>query len=532
MNKILILSIVISWFLFPSSIFATDYTNSQFSTVVSFMHDKWLTKYTVVKDFRPDDLITRQEASKFFTQAYNNIFSKSGVNFNNCTFTDTANADSSLATYITQSCKLWIFKWNNWTFSPFKNLSNAEAITVLVRIVYGFVPENTDSWYWGYYDTIDQIAGTDADLKQIINTMREPGQSAKRWDIALLIYYLYGKSKNNWTTNEPISNTSANTCDVPQVQLDCALDFSSCPSECKSSTQTNITANNEVVEEISVLPSGENPQGWVAAYGTEKLVLAFKLKWMKGNTLESLDFKITNYDWLLNDIDLDIVDIGAWARTALNRNKVLQSFDVHISNFKVWWISWEHQDEVTLWVVATIKGAVDDDFAISLTKINGESVNNIEGNTFTFKTITPTLTINRLPLDTTTAPYNSRDFVIWKFSGKYEGGNWPAILQSLPVSIIGSISTDDIENLRISYNGNTYRNWNGINLEIDEWEEVEFEALADFMWTWWDTIGIKLSRGQFDFGSITEVNMAWDLLDNTANNISDLWEGYYVTLIP
>ena len=70
-----------------------------------------MTRYTTIEDFRPFDVITRQEAAKIFTLFRQAIINTQPSEINTaCNFTDIDVADETLAPSIQEACKLQILK--------------------------------------------------------------------------------------------------------------------------------------------------------------------------------------------------------------------------------------------------------------------------------------------------------------------------------------------------------------------------------------------------------------------------------------
>ena len=76
------------------------------------MNDNGLTSYKTIPDYKPFEIMNREQAAKILTM-FAGIFhftSVTGITSSDCNFQDIANADSSLTTYIQQACQLGIMK--------------------------------------------------------------------------------------------------------------------------------------------------------------------------------------------------------------------------------------------------------------------------------------------------------------------------------------------------------------------------------------------------------------------------------------
>lgn len=161
------------------------YTSEQLQDAIDRMYKQWLTKYDTIDGYMPEKNMTREEAAKFFGVFAVEQFSKTEYSTNECDFYDINKADRSLIDNITQACRLWIFKWSRWNYMPKANLTNAEAITVLIRIMVWMQDESTQPWYTNY-----MTMALERELIGNINPMRY----ITRWEAAVLLYkgYLYG----------------------------------------------------------------------------------------------------------------------------------------------------------------------------------------------------------------------------------------------------------------------------------------------------------------------------------------------------
>jgi hypothetical protein len=110
-----------------------------------------MTKYKTTKEFKGEDFVTREQASKFYTQFAVNVLYKVIDMTKYCEFNDLKDADPSLRNSILTSCLLHLFNGKQNKFSPLQKLSKAEAITVLVRAIDKVQDENTTPWYKNYH---------------------------------------------------------------------------------------------------------------------------------------------------------------------------------------------------------------------------------------------------------------------------------------------------------------------------------------------------------------------------------------------
>ena len=150
---------------------------------VTWAYTKKLTIYLNTDDFKPNNNIRRDEAAKFFVN-FAKLVGKTSytVNANQCNFSDLNQAWSDLKDIIVESCRLGIFKGSGGKFNPAGNLSNAEAIAVLVRIVDGYQSESGTHWSDNYYKRANE-------LKLLANVgMSTKDGSASRGNMVTLLY--------------------------------------------------------------------------------------------------------------------------------------------------------------------------------------------------------------------------------------------------------------------------------------------------------------------------------------------------------
>jgi hypothetical protein len=77
---------------------------------------------------------------------------------------------------------LWIFKWSRWNFMPKVQLTTAEAVAVLIRIMVWMQDEWTQPWFTNY-----MILALQRELISNINPLR----NITRWEAAVLLYKVH-----------------------------------------------------------------------------------------------------------------------------------------------------------------------------------------------------------------------------------------------------------------------------------------------------------------------------------------------------
>lgn len=105
--------------------------------------------YSVEGDFRGDDAITRGEAAKFVVQYA--VMAGLEKNYTACDFTDLEGYDSTLVPFIMDACAYGLLKGSNGKFMPNDNITEDQAITVVIRSLEGFKDETMDPRYKEYF---------------------------------------------------------------------------------------------------------------------------------------------------------------------------------------------------------------------------------------------------------------------------------------------------------------------------------------------------------------------------------------------
>ena len=155
-----------------------------FDEIVSWMFEQWLTKYATVSSFFPNELITREQAAKFFAQ-FADIVELEESSVASCVFWDIGDADYTLIPHIIQACEYGLLKWSNGAFNPFASMTRAEAVTVAVRSLEGFLDESVTPWYRNYY----QEATYRWLINYFLSDMEQPITRKELWTLLFLAAY-------------------------------------------------------------------------------------------------------------------------------------------------------------------------------------------------------------------------------------------------------------------------------------------------------------------------------------------------------
>lgn len=121
-------------------------TGSDLDQALSMAYQFGITKYSNLTDFRSESLVTREQIAKMMLQ-FAKAMSRNGSKWDfNCAFTDLNTTDPTLTNYITDACSQGMIKWWANAFHPQDNVSYAQAITMLMRVMNGTLNEPNQWW--------------------------------------------------------------------------------------------------------------------------------------------------------------------------------------------------------------------------------------------------------------------------------------------------------------------------------------------------------------------------------------------------
>ena len=179
---------------------------------IRWMNDNGLTSTKTIVEYRPFEILNREQAAKIVTM-FANIFWFTGQNTTtNCTFNDITSADASLVSYIQQACTLWIMNGSNGNFSPKWTITKSQFIAVIIRLFEGKKLDETTSPRWTRYFEKAQELGMVGPADAI--TFDNP---ITRYEVALFLYRFKIKHQilqnmnNNTIENQVISMVPGST---------------------------------------------------------------------------------------------------------------------------------------------------------------------------------------------------------------------------------------------------------------------------------------------------------------------------------
>jgi hypothetical protein len=119
---------------------------------IQWGYDEGLTSYNTTATFRSNDSLRRDEAAKFFVE-FAGLNGKTNSNYGrDCLFYDINKSRSDLKGYVTDACSYGFLKGKNGYVNPDQKLTNAQAVTVVVRMIDGIqseanVTHRADNYY-------------------------------------------------------------------------------------------------------------------------------------------------------------------------------------------------------------------------------------------------------------------------------------------------------------------------------------------------------------------------------------------------
>ncbi len=168
--------------------------------IVTRMHEKSLTRYDTVSDFMRENPFTREQATRFFGELAGNVYQKQADLSIECSFSDIGEADPTLVQFIIQSCQLGLFQWSQGKFMPKDKLTNAQAVTVMVRLLEGKkLDETMDPRYQNYYAVAMQKGFLQ--WLQLANIWQANADST-RGEVGSMMYQAYFLWDDSWESEE------------------------------------------------------------------------------------------------------------------------------------------------------------------------------------------------------------------------------------------------------------------------------------------------------------------------------------------
>jgi hypothetical protein len=158
------------------------YSDQEFLEALFWMYDEDYTRYSTPDNYRPFDVLTRQEWAHFLATYASKEKGTILDLQKDCVFNDLDQADPTLQNSILFSCLLGIFQWYEGSFRPQDAMTKAEFLAVLVRSIGTTTADETKRpRRQDYYTTaLQRWLTTESDPSNIDKTL-------SRYEVALLL---------------------------------------------------------------------------------------------------------------------------------------------------------------------------------------------------------------------------------------------------------------------------------------------------------------------------------------------------------
>jgi len=174
---------------------------SEFEQAIAWMYANWLTMYADPVEYRPNDLLTREQAAKIIWQLYASLWYSQIQKNSECDFLDKDIFDPTLALHINNVCQWGLFKWAGGKYLAREFLTKPQAMAVLMRMFEWKLSDETRNPRWELY----YLKGRRIGIIGADESMWDYDERITRWEIALYVYRL-----KNIVTNEQLKIMSLN----------------------------------------------------------------------------------------------------------------------------------------------------------------------------------------------------------------------------------------------------------------------------------------------------------------------------------
>lgn len=171
---------------------AADYIDNlwneyqELDEAISWMFTNWLTIFNNKSDFMYQNWLRRDEAAKFFVNyAKEVIWLTPDYSNSDCIFDDLDEARDDLKDIVIESCQLGLFQWSNWKFMPTEWLTNAQTITVFMRLLEWKKDETWSHYANEYFKSANNLwllNRTPLEVKENFDKF------VSRWSVAKMLY--------------------------------------------------------------------------------------------------------------------------------------------------------------------------------------------------------------------------------------------------------------------------------------------------------------------------------------------------------
>ena len=162
---------------------------------INFLHNNGLTKFNDETSFMADNALRRDEAAAFYVRFARDVLGmQPDETKQEClAFTDINEGHTDLTDEMIAACQLDLFKGSNWQFMPRAQLTNAQALAVLIRLLDGFKSEDGNHWASNYLASAKKMGltvGLQADSDANLDRQMTRGDIAKILEAAALIEWI------------------------------------------------------------------------------------------------------------------------------------------------------------------------------------------------------------------------------------------------------------------------------------------------------------------------------------------------------
>lgn len=131
---------------------------------IDYLYANGLTMFATEETFMGASSLRRDEAAAFFARFARDVLEMEvDTDTEGCEFSDLAGAHQDLLGEVAAACQLGLMKGSDGKFMPMATLTNAQAMTVLVRLLVGDQEEVAGNWAANYY-AVAKAAGLTVSL--------------------------------------------------------------------------------------------------------------------------------------------------------------------------------------------------------------------------------------------------------------------------------------------------------------------------------------------------------------------------------
>jgi len=213
---------------------------------IRWMNDNGLTSYKNIPEYKPFEILNREQAAKILTMFANVFnFTQTETISNACTFKDASLSDASLVTYIENVCNLGIMQWSDGYFNPKWTITKSQFIAAIIRLFEGKkLDENASPRWKNYFERAQELGMIGpADAVTFDNVIT-------RYEVALFLYRFKIK-------NQILQNMNNNSI---QNQI-----ISTVPGSI--TTWTNNMPQSNVYVDMNLLQNGNFDVGYLELFG-------------------------------------------------------------------------------------------------------------------------------------------------------------------------------------------------------------------------------------------------------------------------